>query len=941
MRNLKKILALVLALMMVLSVMVTASAVTFEDAESIYYSEAVDVMSALGVLNGYEAADGTYTFKPEGTLTRAEAAKIITYVLCGGDLEAVATDALNNPFEDVSGWAEPYIAYIASEGIVDGNGGGKFFPKNTLTGYEFAKMLLNVLGIEGEYTGKEWKLNVAVNAAASDLLVGMAKDYSLKTNITREEAAQMAFNALYYGEKVEKVVTMYVVLPTSSTYAAVSTDIIAEEYESFALALAAALEVDTDDQQADVQPGAYMTDFIINTVTKSVEITEDTLAEENFGMSNTTVYAQVTDIQPDTTSTSRTYGKLIATAGGCSWVVSDYSLLGHYVNLYVTARGVVKAAIDYSVAVDVYGMTQAEWKAAFPYASFVVNATTNNMGNVTAYVNGQANGTIAANTPNANAAFVAANELVFAYNNAGKLQPVAAIVNNYTADYVNVTKNLDGTIKATLATGNVEIYNAAINPATGKITTDVDYSNIDWASYYNVNPALSKGMFNVQLIDGRYYFSEVETVKGTISLIGPSNAFVTMGEDTYFGFNSNATTNNTGLSVATGFTGNYTLYLDVYGDYFACVAENPTAVKSDVVYVAYVFDKDEPATYGGTTTYTYAQCVAMDGTISNVLIGVNAGPQYSITAGVNTLNAGYYTFATDVTSGSYSALLGFKKATDATAAAGTAINNQTVFQGYVTVASNAFTTSASTIAGNKVTGTNSEAVRLTDDTVYLFINGSTGDLLKTQVVTGGINTTTTAAAYVSKDADGNYIADVVIVVGGLYTNNAVEANQMIYVAANTVYSYTVPYVDAQGQTQTAYVYKVYDAATGELKEIKADADTLSAGFHTFKLNGDIYTVTAQAESTGVATGVTYSSKYGTLLTANQTLADADYSKAIVVDLRTAAQKVASGVSTITSVEDMAYWKTQQKTVTFTALYSTNPVTSAQSISIIFVTGPQS
>ena len=77
MRNLKKILALVLALVMSLSLMATASAADFTDASSINdtYETAVEVLSGLGVFNGYKE-DGS--FRPQGSITRAETAAIST-----------------------------------------------------------------------------------------------------------------------------------------------------------------------------------------------------------------------------------------------------------------------------------------------------------------------------------------------------------------------------------------------------------------------------------------------------------------------------------------------------------------------------------------------------------------------------------------------------------------------------------------------------------------------------------------------------------------------------------------------------------------------------------------------------------------------------------------------------------------------------------------------
>ena len=76
----KKFLSLVLALVMTMSlVTVSAGAKDFSDDGSITYKEAVDVISGIGVVDGYSGGD----FRPDDVLTRGAAAKIICNLILG------------------------------------------------------------------------------------------------------------------------------------------------------------------------------------------------------------------------------------------------------------------------------------------------------------------------------------------------------------------------------------------------------------------------------------------------------------------------------------------------------------------------------------------------------------------------------------------------------------------------------------------------------------------------------------------------------------------------------------------------------------------------------------------------------------------------------------------------------------------------------------------
>ena len=76
----KKFLSLVLALVMTMSlVTISAGAKDFTDGSKITYVEAVDVLSAVKVIDGY--TDGS--LNPTATLTRGAAAKIICNLILG------------------------------------------------------------------------------------------------------------------------------------------------------------------------------------------------------------------------------------------------------------------------------------------------------------------------------------------------------------------------------------------------------------------------------------------------------------------------------------------------------------------------------------------------------------------------------------------------------------------------------------------------------------------------------------------------------------------------------------------------------------------------------------------------------------------------------------------------------------------------------------------
>ena len=188
----KKLLALVLALVMSMS-LVTISNAAFKDADKIDYKEAVDVMNAVGVFVGDEKGN----FNAKENLTREQAAKIIAYL----ELGSKAADALPGgaTFTDVAStrWSAGFVGYCAQAGVVNGVGNSKFDPAGQLTALQFGKMLLVELGYDAKaagMVGTDWAINTSKLMAKAKLMDKI--DGSVNQVLTREKAAQMTLNAL-------------------------------------------------------------------------------------------------------------------------------------------------------------------------------------------------------------------------------------------------------------------------------------------------------------------------------------------------------------------------------------------------------------------------------------------------------------------------------------------------------------------------------------------------------------------------------------------------------------------------------------------------------------------------------------------------------------------------------------------------------------------------
>lgn len=197
MRNLKKLVSLLLVVAMIASLCVagifTASAAGEIDNSMYYDDEAlqIDMLTKTGVFQGY--GDGTYGW--DQLVKRSEAATLIARAMLGVKLAGQLTTT-ETPFTDVPAWATGAVGYLYKNGVVNGKSETTFDPNGYVTSVEFAKMMLAAMGYgkQGEYTGASWDVNTLVDAIDLGLMDDGAAD--LTAPATRANCRQYLFNAI-------------------------------------------------------------------------------------------------------------------------------------------------------------------------------------------------------------------------------------------------------------------------------------------------------------------------------------------------------------------------------------------------------------------------------------------------------------------------------------------------------------------------------------------------------------------------------------------------------------------------------------------------------------------------------------------------------------------------------------------------------------------------
>ena len=212
MRNLKRALSLLLAVVMVIGMMVVstsaASYTDFSDKGEIVNKDAVSMLTTLGIIEG--KPDGSYA--PTEGVDRAQMAKMISTIKNNGSDNGALYENVNSGLTDiVNHWAKGHINYCYTTGIIAGRGNGIFDPNAGVTGTEAAKMLLVAIGydpqIEG-LVGTDWEINTNALATRLGIYRNFTKDVTPALN--RDDAALLIYNALDV-EMIEKYENGYAI----------------------------------------------------------------------------------------------------------------------------------------------------------------------------------------------------------------------------------------------------------------------------------------------------------------------------------------------------------------------------------------------------------------------------------------------------------------------------------------------------------------------------------------------------------------------------------------------------------------------------------------------------------------------------------------------------------------------------------------------------------
>ena len=173
----------------------------------------INNLVAAGIVNGYPLDDGTFEFRPENKITRAEIIKLIAAAL-NLPLENNFDGSLFADWGAVEDWAKPYVGALVKAGIVKGaleEEGLLIKANNNISRQEMIAMAVRALQIivpEGEpphiditdfYDAEDWARDVVALAINNEMIDYNGNRVRPLADAKRSEAAMILYKLLEYN----------------------------------------------------------------------------------------------------------------------------------------------------------------------------------------------------------------------------------------------------------------------------------------------------------------------------------------------------------------------------------------------------------------------------------------------------------------------------------------------------------------------------------------------------------------------------------------------------------------------------------------------------------------------------------------------------------------------------------------------------------------------
>ena len=201
MRNLKKFLALVLAVMMVMGLMVTANAAktpSYTSAPSSDYKSAVEILFKLGVLEG----SGGGKYDPQDTIPRSEFAMMVYRIYTGYKSWKSASDNISSAtkkFTDIKAtdWYAGPVGFCYDHDLFVGSS-SKFNGNSDISLRDAFIVLARALGYDAnkEFRGTNAYAQAAYYIKTTTIADSVKESADMAKAATREQVAQMVLNTL-------------------------------------------------------------------------------------------------------------------------------------------------------------------------------------------------------------------------------------------------------------------------------------------------------------------------------------------------------------------------------------------------------------------------------------------------------------------------------------------------------------------------------------------------------------------------------------------------------------------------------------------------------------------------------------------------------------------------------------------------------------------------